>query len=134
MKYNIVIFALFHLFTSCNLEKKNSNIKKECSCDNLILDRLYNHFYIENRKHPYTGMCFKLNNRGDTLEKINYNKGKIEGILTTFYASGLIKSETTFQKNKYHGDYKQWDENEVLIFHGTYDHGEYDSTLIDNRH
>ncbi len=133
MKYNMVIFALLHLFISCSPEKQNSNINKECSCDNLILDRLYNHFYITNRKSPYTGMCFKLNHTGDTLEKINYNKGKVEGILTTFYTSGKKKTETTFKKNKYHGDIKEWDENEVLIFHGTYDDGEYDSTLIDNR-
>ena len=78
-------------------------------------------------------MCFKLNNKGDTLEKINYKKGKVEGILTTFYASGKKKSETTFKKNKYHGDFKEWTENEVLIFHGIYNDGEYDSTLIDNR-
>ena len=133
MKYNIVIFALLHLFISCSPEKQNSNINKECSCDKLILDRLYNHFYVENRKTPYTGMCFKLNNKGDTLEKINYKKGKVEGILTTFYKSGKKKSETTFKKNKYHGDFKEWNENEVLIFHGTYNDGEYDSTLIDNR-
>ena len=67
------------------------------------------------------------------METINYNKGKVEGILTKYYDSGTKQSETTFKKNKYHGDAKEWDKNEVLIFHGTYNDGEYDSTLIDNR-
>jgi antitoxin component YwqK of YwqJK toxin-antitoxin module len=133
MKYNVIICVLICLFTSCISEGNNSETTRGCNCDNLTLDHLYNHFYIENRKSPYTGMCFKLNKKGDTLEKTNYNKGKVEGILTTFYTSGKKKSETTFKKNKYHGDVKEWDENEVLIFHGTYDDGEYDSTLIDNR-
>jgi antitoxin component YwqK of YwqJK toxin-antitoxin module len=133
MKYNVIIFVLIGLFTSCKLEENNSDTSRGCNCDNLTLDHLYNHFYIENRKYPYTGMCFKLNKKGDTLETINYNKGKVEGVLTTFYKSGKKKSETTFKKNKYQGDVKEWDENEVLIFHGTYDDGEYDSTLIDNR-
>mgnify|MGYP006427426535 FL=1 len=133
MKYNVIIFVLICLFTSCKSDGNNSDTTRGCNCDNLTLDHLYNHFYIENRKSPYTGMCFKLNKKGDTLEKINYNKGKVEGVLTTFYTSGTKKSETTFKKNKYHGDAKEWDENEVLLFHGIYDNGEYDSTLIDNR-
>ena len=133
MKYNVMICVLICSFTSCKSEDKNPEAIIECNCDNLTLDHLYNHFYIENRKSPYTGMCFKLNKKGDTLETINYNKGKVEGVLTTFYTSGKKKSETTFKKNKYHGEAKEWDENEVLIFHGIYDNGEYDSTLIDNR-
>ena len=133
MKYNVIISVLICLFTSCKSEVKNSDTITRCNCDNLTLDHLYNHFYIEYRKQPFTGMCFKLNKKGDTLETINYNKGKVEGVLTTFYASGTKKSETTFKKNKYHGDFKEWDENEALIFHGTYNHGEYDSTLLDNR-
>ena len=133
MKYNIIIFVLICSFTYCKSEDNNPEVSRSCNCDNLKLDHLYNHFYIENRKAPYTGMCFKLNKKGDTLETINYNKGKVEGVLTTFYAAGTKKSETAFKKNKYHGDAKEWDENEVLIFHGTYHDGEYDSTLIDNR-
>ncbi|MDC0313877.1 hypothetical protein OAL26_01985 [Flavobacteriales bacterium] len=133
MKYNVIIFVLICLFTSCIEDGNNSEATRGCNCESLTLDHLYNHFYIENRKSPYTGMCYKLNKKGDTLETINYNKGKVEGILTTFYESGKKKSETTFKKNKYHGDVKEWNENEVLLFHGTYDDGEYDSTLIDNR-
>ena len=133
MKYNVIIFVLICSFTSCKSEENNSETIIGCNCDNLTLDQLYNHFYIENRKHAYTGMCFKLDKKGDTLETINYNKGKVEGVLTKFYTSGKTKSETTFKKNKYHGDLKEWDENGVLIFHGIYDDGEYDSTLIDNR-
>jgi len=131
MKHSLTILFLILSMTSCYLESSNTKIK--CNCDELILDRLYNHFYIQNRKLPFTGMCYKLNKKGDTLETINYNKGKVEGVLTTFYSSGKKKSETTFKKNKYHGDAKEWDENEVLIFHGIYDDGDYDSTLIDNR-
>ena len=133
MKYNVIIFVLICSLTSCKSEDKNPEAIIGCNCDNLTLDQLYNHFYIEHRKSPYTGMCFKLNKKGDTLETINYNKGKVEGVLTTFYTSGKKKSETTFKNNKYHGEAKEWDENEVLIFHGIYDNGEYDSTLIDNR-
>ena len=133
MKHNVIIFFLICLFTACKSEDTKSVKTTGCNCDKLTLDNLYNHFYIENRKLPYTGMCYKLNKNGDTLETINYNKGKVEGVLTTFYSSGKKKSETTFKKNKYHGDAKQWDENEVLLFHGIYDDGEYDTTLIDNR-
>ena len=133
MKHILIIFVLLALLNACKSEEKNSEISIKCNCDNLILDNLYNHFYIENRKSPFTGMCFKLNKNGDTLETINYSKGKVEGILTKYYKSGTKRSETTFKKNKYHGDAKEWDKNEVLIFHGTYRDGEYDSTLIDNR-
>lgn len=121
------------LLTSCKSESNNSDSNATCNCDNLTLDHLYNHFYIENRKYPYTGMCFKLNKKGDTLETINYEKGKIEGVLTTFYISGGKKTETTFKKNKYHGDFKEWDKNGNLLFHGKYDDGEYNTTLIDHR-
>jgi len=133
MKYFPIIFVLFALLNACQSEEKKAEIIIKCNCDKLILDNLYNHFYIENRKSPFTGICFKLNKYRDTLETINYNKGKVEGILTKYYESGTKQSETTFKKNKYHGDTKEWDKNEVLIFHGTYNDGEYDSTLIDNR-
>ena len=133
MKYLIYIFILIVLLTNCKPAVKSSVKTNLQNCDDLILDQLYNHFYTEDRKSPYTGMCFKLNKKGDTIETINYNKGKMEGVLTTFHPSGSKKTETNFKKNKFHGDYKEYNEKGDLLFHGTYDDGEYDSTLIDNR-
>jgi len=133
MKHFIYILFSLPLLTGCKSEPKKSLESSILNCDNLILDPLYNHFYTEDRKSPYTGLCFKLNKKGDTTETINYNLGKVEGVLTTFYASGTKKSETTFKKNKFHGDFKEWDENGNLLFHGVYDDGEFDTTLINNR-
>jgi len=133
MKYLIYIYCCSVLLISCNPDSKESKNPAIQNCDDLILDPLYNHFYIEDRKLPYTGMCYKLNKKSDTTEIINYNKGKVEGIMTVFFESGNIKSTTSFKKNKYHGEFKEWNEEGELIFHCIYNDGEFDSTLFDNR-
>ena len=133
MKFIIYISTLLFTVTSCISEHSNLLEVGRVNCDNLNLDPLYNHFYLENRKEPFTGLCYKLDKKSDTIETINYNKGKVEGVLTTFYPSGMKKTETSFKKNKHHGDYKEWNNDGILIFYGMYNDGEYDTTLIDNR-
>jgi len=126
---NILIITLFF---SCSLKENKSSLQK-CNCDELQLDLLYNHFYLKDRKEPYTGLCYILNKKIDTLETRTYLKGKVDGILTKYYESGNKLSETTFSHNKYHGDHKEWDENGNLIFHCIYKKGSFDTTLVDYR-
>ena len=100
MKHILIIFVLLALLYACKSEGKNSEMSIKCNCDKLILDNLYNHFYIENRKSPFTGMCFKLNKNGDTLETINYNKGNIPELSAQTPMNELIKLRNFLEYKK----------------------------------
>ena len=53
----LIAFTLFQWMVKCNsLEKNNSEsltTTKNCHCNDLIYDDLYNHFYIDDRTLPY---------------------------------------------------------------------------------
>lgn len=128
------IFYLFLIVTffSCTGNEKTETIES-CDCGDLQLDILYNHFYLTDRTEPFTGMCNKVDNKGNIVEQINYLDGKVHGTLTRFFENGNIESERNYHNNQQQGDMKQWDIEGNLLIHCTYDRGELDSILIDNR-
>ena len=58
-----IAFGLFHCIVKCkSSEKSNSESltsTKNCHCNDLIYDDLYNHFYIDDRTLPYSGSCYE---------------------------------------------------------------------------
>ena len=127
--YFIFIFSITSILNSCS----NIRDKEVINCDDLQFDPLYNHFFLENRKEPYTGLCERKDRNGTLLETINYTEGKVDGTLTRYYPDGKKKEEINYTMNLQDGENNHWDEDGNLILKAIFKRGEMDSILIDNR-
>jgi len=133
------IFFITILFTSvsCNeINEKNSSDDKSikkiegCSCGDLILDELYQHFYINERTLPYTGICEDYHNNGNLYQKKKFNEGKMNGEFLEYSINNKLIKKWNFNKNKRHGNSFTYDTSGQLIFHGIYKNGILDSVIL----
>ena len=96
-------FAIFQCMIQCNgSEKSNSESSfatKNCHCNDLIYDELYNHFYIEERTSPYTGKCVEYYESGEISLEKNFIDGKMHGNMLRFRKNGIRKSLVEFKLN-----------------------------------
>lgn len=60
----------------------------------------------------------------------NYNKGKLEGLRSVYYASGKIAEEANYKNNLKNGVYKKYTETGVVIEESNYKNNEYDGQAI----
>lgn len=60
----------------------------------------------------------------------NYNKGKLEGLRSVFYASGKIAEETMYKNNLKNGAYKRYTETGIIIEESNYKNNEFDGLAI----
>jgi hypothetical protein len=131
--FSIVVSAM----AGCNSAEPEPNTtsavvikKSECNCQDLFLDDLYSHFYLEDRTKPYTGHCTGLDENGILSIEKEYVKGKLHGTVIKYYENGNIKEETEFDINFQHGESKKYDESGQLIFHREYHKGEFKRNLL----
>ncbi len=129
MKYFVHIFLVILLF-GCNSGSTETEKASGCECSDLQLDPLYNHFYLVKREQPYTGECFEKNKSGIIIKTIQYKDGKVDGTLRVFYDDGSIKSETEYELNKQHGDFKVWDLEGNLTHHSVFHKGSQQEVLF----
>lgn len=60
----------------------------------------------------------------------NYNKGKLEGLRSVFYASGKIAEETMYKNDLKNGAYKRYTESGIIIEESNYKNNEFDGLAI----
>ncbi len=105
MNYIPKVIILFSCLISCsnNLETKESLLESNCNCTDLILDELYNHFFLDERTLPFTGTCYEYFKNGNISISKQFQEGKMEGKMIRFHSNGVIKSSAGFQQNKIDG-------------------------------
>ncbi len=111
----------------------NHNISidnNSCICSDLILDDLYNHFYLADRTLPFTGTCKEFHKNGNLFKKIEYVEGKMEGTLFEYSINNTLIKKNNFSKNMMHGEAYAYDTSGLLIFHGNYRRGKLDSVIF----
>jgi len=134
---NIFFITMLFTIVSCNeINEKNSpddkSIKKieDCSCGDLILDELYQHFYINERTIPYTGICKDYHKNGNLYQKKEFNEGKMNGEFLEYSINNKLIKKWNFNINKMHGESFTYDTTGLLIFHGIYKNGILDSIIL----
>ena len=138
MPLKTFLFILFlFFFISCEEKEtkfpsnnKTLNQIEHCSCGDLILDELYNHFYLKERTRPFTGICNDYYNTGNLFQQKEFTEGKIDGVFQEYSINNILIKKWKFSKNKRHGESMTYDPNGKLIFHGIYKNGKLDSTIL----
>ena len=122
MKLIILLFLFFGLY-SCSTNTTNNNADliepDTCECKELVLDRDYNRFYMNDRKKPYTGTCEVIEN-GYLKSRRHLVEGKYDGELIDFYDNGQVKMSMQYKKHFINGDVKRYSKDGQLIGHTVY--------------
>ena len=106
MNYLVKIVILILCFIGCSDSntKNNEYFKlKSCNCTDLILDELYNHFYLKERTSPFSGTCYEYFGNGGISISKQFQEGKMEGEMIRYNKNGSIKSTMNFKQNKING-------------------------------
>ena len=132
--YNIIIVLLI-LHTSCKDRSENSNISAfndntKCNCSDLILDELYNHFYLSERTKPFSGICEEYHKNKNLAIVKEFTEGKMEGEMLEYSKKGILIKKWRFHDNKMNGEAISFDTTGKITFHGIYKNGKLDSTII----
>ena len=138
MPTNKILFILFLIvISSCNEktkedlpEKKTSHETSNCSCGDLILDELYQHFYLNERTLPFTGICNENHKNGNLFRTKEFVEGKMDGEFIEYSDNNKLLKKWNFKKNKMHGDAFTYDTTGKLLFHGIYKNGILDSVVL----
>ncbi|MDA9809700.1 hypothetical protein N9C59_05200 [Flavobacteriales bacterium] len=105
-RYLILISAILWTI-ACNetADKASITIKNEayCNCNDLIYDELYNHFYIDERNKPYTGICYERYESKKIKLTKEFKEGKLHGNMIRFKEDSTKISLVEFENNFIHG-------------------------------
>jgi antitoxin component YwqK of YwqJK toxin-antitoxin module len=106
MNYIVKVVILILCFTRCS-DRNTKETKyfklNSCNCTDLILDELYNHFYLKERTSPFSGTCYEYFKNGVLSISKQLNEGKMEGEMIRYNKNGSIKSTMNFKQNKING-------------------------------
>lgn len=94
-------------FTGCNDSSTKESkyfISNSCNCTDLILDELYNHFYLNERTSPFSGTCYEYFKNGELSISKQFQEGKMDGKMIRYNTNGSIKSIMNFEQNKINGE------------------------------
>ncbi len=98
-----IAFTLFQWMVKCNSpEKSNSEsltTTKNCHCNDLIYDDLYNHFYIDDRTLPYSGSCYEKYKSGKIKLTKEFLNGKLHGDMIRYRDDSSKISLVEFEDN-----------------------------------
>ena len=98
-----ITFSLFQWMVNCknpgNNSYKSSTISKNCHCDDLIYDELYNHFYIKDRTLPFSGRCYEKYKSGKIKLTKEFLNGKLHGDMLRYREDSSKISLVEFQYN-----------------------------------
>lgn len=98
-----------------------------CNCEDLIHDNLYNWYYLEDRKSPFSGKCSVNYTNGNVKLEREFVEGKVHGTAKEWFENGQQKLLIEFDMNLQSGEKKEWDETGKLIYHANYKRGELDT-------
>lgn len=89
--------------------------------EELELNQLEGTWYYKNS--PYDGYSLALHENGQLAEKVGFIKGKRQGVVQRFSASGVLRVEYYYKDNRIEGSYKSWWENGQLAQDAMYVNG-----------
>ncbi|HUH74716.1 MAG TPA: toxin-antitoxin system YwqK family antitoxin [Chitinophagales bacterium] len=127
MKFNpylgLLLLTSFLFLTHC---KQNKNQTVENKLDNGEVE-----FYqiLPSDTTKKEGWYFRLNAQGDTLEKVEYVNGLMEGQRVLFYPNGQIHIVENYINNQYNGPYQSFYENGAPKQFGTFKDGQFEGDL-----
>jgi antitoxin component YwqK of YwqJK toxin-antitoxin module len=78
---------------------------------------------------PFTGKTFLLNQQGDTISLLVYDKGKQNGPDLAWYAKGIKKHERYYSRGKKEGVHLGWWPNGRLKFRYEFTEDEYEGSV-----
>ncbi len=123
LRFGILFMSVISLFGCISSDSTKDSENDYCDCEMLAHDDLYNHFYLENRKEPYTGVCKQFYKNGKLKQERQLVDGKNNGFFRNFSESGVLLEEGTFKDNRHHGWFKYYDEQGKLTVEVEYDNG-----------
>lgn len=126
MKRILPYFSILILLTTaCKNDSADATSETEdyCDCEMLALDNLYNHFYLEDRNEPYTGVCKIFHKNGQLKQEREIVDGKNNGYYRVYSESGQLLEEGVFKNNRHHGVFRYFEENGDLIVEAEYENG-----------
>lgn len=106
------------------------NEPSTCHCNDLVLDNLYNWYYLNDRQHPFNGTCTVYHSGEIKKVERSYVEGKVHGIVSEWFANGQLMKELNFDMNLQHGEAKNWNESGDLTYHANYKRGELDTIFF----
>ncbi len=123
MRKHLLLLLSLIFISSCESTDKTAAEDNFCDCEMLAHDNLFNHFYLEDRKAPYTGICKLFYKNGQVKQERELVSGKNNGFYRTFSESGILLEEGSFLDNRHHGWFKYYDEQGELMIEVEYDNG-----------
>jgi antitoxin component YwqK of YwqJK toxin-antitoxin module len=141
-KFLIGLLLFSSLFSCKNDDSKNSDpnspsnqvenkslIQKDdkgieyCNCKMLAIDNKYNHFYLEDRTKPYTGICREYHPNGKLMREVQMVAGKNNGHYKVYSDKGILLEDGNFRNNLHHGEYRYYNEEGKLVYEAVYEDG-----------
>lgn len=120
----IILSTGLFLFLFCQSNSKDNNNELDyCDCEMLAHDDLRNHFYLENRDEPYSGVCKMFYKNGQLKVERELVNGKNNGFYRSFSETGVLLEEGTFLDNRHQGWFSYYDETGDLIIAVEYNQG-----------
>lgn len=87
-------------------------------------------FYVlKSDTNQKEGLYYRVNSKGDTLEKSQYTEGKIEGQRILYYPDGQVNIVENYIHNTYNGPYQSFFENGAPKQFGTFKDGQFEGEL-----
>ncbi len=120
---SFITIILFVFLTNCKQSKYKSI---EHPLDNGEIE-LYQVLLSDTTQRD--GWYFRLNSKGDTLEKVNYANGLIEGQRILYYSNGQVQIIENYINNQYNGPYQAFFESGSPKQFGNFKDGQFEGEL-----
>lgn len=119
---SVTCFSIF-LFLNCKQEKTKKIEKKSENGET----ELYTVLKADTNKKD--GLYVRISSKGDTLEKIQYTDGNIEGQRVLYYSNGQVSIVENYIQNQYNGPYQAFYEDGAPKQFGTFKDGQFEGEL-----
>ena len=121
--YLSLLFLSLLFLTNC-MQNKDKKKKKK-------LDNGEKEFYqvLKSDTTQKDGWYYRLNIKGDTLEKAQYEKGLMEGQRVLYYPNGQVHIVENYINNQYNGPYQSFYESGAPKQFGTFKNGQFEGEL-----
>jgi len=138
MKYFLPLLALVLLGCNSgetpadeNVETGEASIDSTyCSCEELIFDQPYNHFWRFERRKGYTGKCEDFYPNGQLKISKTFVEGKLHGKVFSYYDNGQLEEEKEFDMNFQTGEQITYTKKGEVKFHALYKRGTQTQVLV----
>ncbi|MCO5230588.1 MAG: hypothetical protein M9958_05490 [Chitinophagales bacterium] len=120
----------FYIFSVASIIILACNPKKTVTVKNAVFDNQYEIYEVlKTDKKTKDGLYCRINALGDTIEKVNYIEGKMEGQRVLYYPNGQVEIVENYIDNQYNGPYQSFYDNGAPKQFGTFKDGQFETEL-----